>query len=210
MRTLLVGFGARGKSGPLVTRRTDDHNDRICGCRRVESRVDARQHQIDAGACVANLRRALVATQPGLVVPATPPAGRFEQIMSVFQAGAHLLSERALSLDFAEDVRYGSRGARTRGWRSLSGSTSAISTASSPPGPSSPAGRSAPSSLGVRLLAKSGRVSAGPESVPLHHASADAVRADDTPCGPNAIRLRARGRAPVEPRPQSALEHVSG
>jgi predicted dehydrogenase len=62
------------------------------------------QHQIDAGACFTNLRRAPAATQPELVVLATPPAGRFEQIVSAFEPGAHRLSEKPLSLDFAEAV----------------------------------------------------------------------------------------------------------
>jgi predicted dehydrogenase len=55
--------------------------------------------------CFDSLALALRALTPDLVVLATPPMQRARDALAAFESGAHLLSEKPLTLDFDEGVR---------------------------------------------------------------------------------------------------------
>ena len=55
------------------------------------------------GICFADLDEALAVTQPDLALLATPPMNRYEA-MAVLDRGAHLLSEKPLTLDLDEGI----------------------------------------------------------------------------------------------------------
>jgi len=106
MRTLLVGIGARGK----IWARLLDGEPAVEAVGYVDvDPANLRWAQETYGAppaaCFADLGDALVELRPELVLLATPPMDRFAQAAQVFAAGAHLLSEKPLTLDFAEGVR---------------------------------------------------------------------------------------------------------
>ncbi len=106
MRTLLVGLGARGK---IWARLLDDEaTTETVGWVDVDpARFDWPQERYGAAAsaCFTDLEEALRAVRPELVLLATPPMDRYAQAVAVFAAGAHLLSEKPLTLDFDEGVR---------------------------------------------------------------------------------------------------------
>ena len=55
--------------------------------------------------CYNDMSQALKDLQPDFVVLATPPMDRYKHVMNVLESGAHLLSEKPLSLDFDEGIR---------------------------------------------------------------------------------------------------------
>ena len=106
MRTLLVGVGTRGKTWARLL-----HDEPLV---EVVGYVDPDAHALDwltahydvaADVFFPDLITGLDATQPDLVVLATPPMDRYEEAVAVFAHGAHLLSEKPLTLDFAEGIR---------------------------------------------------------------------------------------------------------
>lgn len=106
MRTLLVGVGARGKVWARIL--AEEPTTETVGYVDVsEANLIWAQERYGADPrhCFTRLEDALAALQPELVLLATPPMDRYEQAVKVFEAGAHLLSEKPLTLDFAEGVR---------------------------------------------------------------------------------------------------------
>lgn len=104
-RTLLVGLGARGR----VWARLLDEEPRTA----VAGYVDLSEANLAASgatygvrpdACFSDLAAALRAVRPDLVVLATPPMARYHDALTVFEHGAHLLSEKPLTLDFGEAI----------------------------------------------------------------------------------------------------------
>ena len=106
MRTLLVGVGARGR---IWTRLLHDEPTTKTVAYVDVNPENLRWVQDTYGAssdiCFGDLAAALEAVRPELVLLATPPMDRYEQALQVFDAGAHLLSEKPLTLDFDEGVR---------------------------------------------------------------------------------------------------------
>src|SRR6478672_1478179 len=106
MRTLLVGVGARGKIWARLL--NDEPSVQIAGY------VDLKQENLDwveatyqaaPNICFSDLKQALSDLRPELVLLATPPMDRYQEVSLVFENGAHLLSEKPLTLDFDEGVR---------------------------------------------------------------------------------------------------------
>jgi predicted dehydrogenase len=102
IRTLLVGIGTRGKHWTRLVHEEPltapvgyvDPDERALAW----ARDTYGAHPDD---CYETLDQALQATQPELVVLATPPMGHVEEARAVFAAGADLLAEKPLTLDFA-------------------------------------------------------------------------------------------------------------
>ena len=106
LRTLLVGLGARGRVWARLL--NEDPRTRVVGY--VDLSEENLTHIRDkygapAAACYQELGPALGAVQPELVVLATPPMGRCRDALTVFDHGAHLLSEKPLALDLTEAIR---------------------------------------------------------------------------------------------------------
>ena len=106
MRTLLVGLGARGRIWTRLLH--DEPTTETVGYVEVnaENFAWAQEHYgASPEMCFTELATALETVRPELVLLATPPMDRLEQSLAVFEAGAHLLSEKPLTLDFDEGVR---------------------------------------------------------------------------------------------------------
>lgn len=106
LRTLLVGLGARGRVWARLL--NDEPRVVVAGyVDRVEERLAAihEAYRTPAPACFADLKEALRAVRPELVVLATPPMDRTRDAVMVLEHGAHLLSEKPLALDLGEAVR---------------------------------------------------------------------------------------------------------
>ena len=106
VRTVLVGLGARGKKWARVLQ-DEEQCDVVGFVDLSEENLEWVRTTYETGPekCYQNMEQALDETKPTLVVLATPPMDRFRQVMSVFEHGSHLLSEKPLSLDFDEGVR---------------------------------------------------------------------------------------------------------
>ena len=105
IRTLIVGVGTRGRHwvrlvheepGTLPVGYVDP---KLGGLAWVQQRYDEPSDR-----CFAGLSEALAATEPDLVVLATPPMGHLEEAREIFAAGCDLLAEKPLTLDFAETL----------------------------------------------------------------------------------------------------------
>ena len=106
LRTLLVGLGARG--GVWARLLNDEPRTEVVGYVDLSEENLTRirdQYGAPSAACFQDVRTALRALRPELVVLATPPMGRCRDALAVFEHGAHLLSEKPLALDLAEAVR---------------------------------------------------------------------------------------------------------
>ena len=105
LQTLIVGVGTRGKHWVRLV--YEEPNtvpvgfvDPLPECLAwVQDEYDAPPDQ-----CFSNMTDALAATNPDLVVLATPPMGHLEEAREIFAAGCHLLAEKPLSIEFAETV----------------------------------------------------------------------------------------------------------
>ena len=105
LQTLIVGVGTRGKHWVRLV--YEEPNtvpvgfvDPLPECLAwVQDEYDAPPDQ-----CFSNMTDALAATNPDLVVLATPPMGHLEEAHEIFAAGCHLLAEKPLSIEFAETV----------------------------------------------------------------------------------------------------------
>jgi len=106
MRILLVGVGARGKiwsrllhDEPLVETvgYVDLNPDHLAWAQE--------RHGADPDRCYNEMQPALRELQPELVLLATPPIDRYREAVAVFEGGAHLLSEKPLTLDFQDGLR---------------------------------------------------------------------------------------------------------
>ncbi len=105
-RTLLVGVGARGKIWTRLLQ--DEPLTEIVGyVDLLDENLEWAQERYDAAPdyCYKDLKIALRDLQPDFVLLATPPMDRYEEVIAVFEHGAHLLSEKPLTLDFDEGVR---------------------------------------------------------------------------------------------------------
>ena len=106
LRTLLVGVGARGKVWARLLR--EEPLTETVGYVDLDAEnLRWAQQRFDAAdsTCFDNLADALRLLKPDLVVLATPPMQRARDALAVFDSGAHLLSEKPLTLDFDEGVR---------------------------------------------------------------------------------------------------------
>jgi predicted dehydrogenase len=106
LRTVLVGLGARGRVWARLLHEeprvdvvgyVDASEARLAGMReKYAGAADAWFTALDA---------ALDACRPDLVVLATPPMGRLQDVLTVFAHGGHVLAEKPLALDLGEAVR---------------------------------------------------------------------------------------------------------
>lgn len=106
LRTLLVGVGARGKVWARLLQ--EEPLTEVVGyVDRLDSNLAWVQDRYAAprSACFSDMSQALRSVSPDLVVLATPPMDRYRDALMVFESGAHLLSEKPLTLDFDEGVR---------------------------------------------------------------------------------------------------------
>jgi predicted dehydrogenase len=106
LRTLLVGVGARGKIWSRLL--ADEPLTETVGYVDIDPgnlAWAADRFGATPEMCFATLEAALEAARPDLVLLATPPMDRFGETAQVFDAGAHLLSEKPLTLDFDEGIR---------------------------------------------------------------------------------------------------------
>ncbi len=106
VRTLLVGVGARGKTWARLLH--DEPLARVVGYVDVlDANLEWARAHVGAApeACFAGLDDALRALAPDVVVLATPPMDRAREAAAIFASGAHLLSEKPLTMDLAEAVR---------------------------------------------------------------------------------------------------------
>jgi len=106
LRTVLAGIGARGKvwarllhEEPLV--------EPVGYVDLLETNLTwvQERYAVRRSACFSDLSEALRSLRPDLVLLATPPMDRFRDALAVFESGAHLLSEKPLTLDFDEALR---------------------------------------------------------------------------------------------------------
>ena len=106
VRTVLVGLGARGKKWARVLH-DEEQCETVGYVDLAESNLEWAQSMYEAQpeSCYEDMEQALKELKPDFVVLATPPMDRFREVMKVFEHGAHLLSEKPLSLDFDEGVR---------------------------------------------------------------------------------------------------------
>jgi predicted dehydrogenase len=105
-RTLVVGLGARGKIWTRILH--DEPNANVVGyVDLLDSNIEWVQENYGASKdmCFTDLKEALKSVQPEFVLLATPPLSRYGEVLTIFEAGAHLLSEKPLTLDFEEGIR---------------------------------------------------------------------------------------------------------
>jgi predicted dehydrogenase len=103
---LLVGVGARGKIWSRLLH--DEPLVEVVGYVDLLSENLAwaqERYDVSADMCYQDLTQALRERQPEFVLLATPPMDRYREVVTVFEHGAHLLSEKPLTLDFDEGVR---------------------------------------------------------------------------------------------------------
>jgi predicted dehydrogenase len=106
MRVLLIGVGARGKIWARLL--NDEPLVDVVGYVDVldeNLRWAQERFQAPGSICYRDMHDGLRDQRPDLVVLATPPMGRYREALTVFDYGAHLLSEKPLTLDFDEGVR---------------------------------------------------------------------------------------------------------
>ncbi|HXX36980.1 MAG TPA: Gfo/Idh/MocA family oxidoreductase [bacterium] len=106
VRTVLVGVGARGKVWARLLH--DEPRTELVGyVDPVPANLEWVQTRFGAtpAVCFAQMPEALRALTPDFVVLATPPMDRYREVLAVFEGGAHLLSEKPLTLDLREAVR---------------------------------------------------------------------------------------------------------
>lgn len=106
LRTLLVGVGTRGKTWARLLR--DEPLTETVGYVDPDPAAAtwlAERYDVPPAQVYSALAPALAATRPDLVLLATPPMDRYGEVIAVFEAGAHVLSEKPLTLDFAEGIR---------------------------------------------------------------------------------------------------------
>ena len=105
LRTLIVGVGARGRHWVRLVQEEPlavpvGYVDPIpAGLRWVQERYDEPPDR-----CFSGMTEALAATQPDLVVLATPPMGHLEEAREIFAAGCDLLAEKPLTMEFHETL----------------------------------------------------------------------------------------------------------
>ncbi len=106
LRTLLAGVGARGKVWARLLRE-EPLTETVGYVDLLEANLEWARERCGAAAnvCFTELAQALRILKPDLVVLATPPMDRYAEVLAVFESGAHLLSEKPLTLDFDEGVR---------------------------------------------------------------------------------------------------------
>ena len=105
-RTLMVGLGARGKKWARIMH--EEQKSQTVGYVDLDdNNLEWAQtmYEADPKICYNDMGQALKELQPDFVVLATPPMDRYENVVKVFESGAHLLSEKPLSLDFEEGIR---------------------------------------------------------------------------------------------------------
>ncbi len=106
LRTLLVGVGTRGKTWARLLH--DEPLTEIVGYVDPDPAAAtwlAERYGVPGGQVYSALAPAIAATRPDLVLLATPPMDRYGEVIAAFEAGAHVLSEKPLTLDFAEGIR---------------------------------------------------------------------------------------------------------
>jgi predicted dehydrogenase len=104
IRTLVVGLGARGQIWSRLLH--EEPLTEIVGYVDIDpARLAVVQERWPAEhICFSDLNHALAATQPDLVVLATPPMDRYGEAVAALEHGSHVLSEKPLSLDLDEGV----------------------------------------------------------------------------------------------------------
>lgn len=106
VRTLLVGVGARGKIWTRLLA-AEPLTEVVGYVDLLEDNLQWAQDNYGASRniCYTDMNQALKDLKPDLVLLATPPMERYREVVTVFEHGAHLLSEKPLTLDFDEGVR---------------------------------------------------------------------------------------------------------
>ena len=210
-RTLMVGLGTRGKKWARILH--EETKSQTVGYVDIDdANLEWAQTMYEAKpeTCYNDMNQALKDLQPDFVVLATPPMDRYKHVMNVLESGAHLLSEKPLSLDFDEGIRMVKAAEDAK--LGFAVGLNFRFQHSSPQGPrdsSQPKDWRAPFRR-VLLLAQPRRLRALPEQVPADHASAHALRAGHPPHRLNPLRLRLRSGARYLPLLQPTLEHVPG
>lgn len=106
MRTLLVGLGARGKKWARILQEepsvetigyVDILDDNLEWAKSFDSAAEKSSY--------SSMEKALSELEPEFVVLVTPPVDRYKDVMTIFEHGSHLLSEKPLSLDLDEGLR---------------------------------------------------------------------------------------------------------
>ncbi|MBM3926441.1 MAG: Gfo/Idh/MocA family oxidoreductase [SAR202 cluster bacterium] len=105
-RVLLVGVGARGKKWARILH--DEPQARTVGYVDIADenlQWSQSMYEADPKVCYKDMEKALKDLKPDMVVLVTPPTDRYRQVMSIFEHGSHLLSEKPLSLDLREGIK---------------------------------------------------------------------------------------------------------
>lgn len=105
-RVLLVGVGARGKIWSRLL--NEEPSVEVVGyVDLLDENLTWAQERYDAppDMCYRDMSQALRDRRPELVLLATPPMDRYREVVTIFEHGAHLLSEKPLALNFDEGVR---------------------------------------------------------------------------------------------------------
>lgn len=105
IRVLIVGVGTRGRHWVRLVQEEPrtvpvgyvDPNP--VGLEWVQERYDESPDR-----CFAGMPEALAATEPDLVVLATPPMGHLEEAREIFASGCDLLAEKPLTMEFGETL----------------------------------------------------------------------------------------------------------
>ena len=105
MRTLLVGLGARGKKWARIlkeepTVETVGYVDILDDNLEWAKVFDP----VAKKSAYHSMEKALSELQPEFVVLVTPPIDRYKDVITIFEHGSHLLSEKPLSLDLDEGL----------------------------------------------------------------------------------------------------------
>lgn len=105
IRTLVAGVGTRGKHWVRLVHE-ESLTEPVAYVDIDSASLEWLQDHYDAPPdhCFGDLGEAVDATKPDLVILATPPTGHLTEARLVRDAGAHLLAEKPLTLDFAESL----------------------------------------------------------------------------------------------------------
>ena len=106
VRILQVGVGARGKKGSRIL--NEEPFSEIVGY--VDLNTDNLEwvkdtYNADSNMCYTDMETALKELKPELVLLVTPPMDRYREVLTIFDHGAHILSEKPLSIDFEEGMK---------------------------------------------------------------------------------------------------------
>ena len=105
IRTLLVGLGNRGRKWARILDE-EPLAETVGYVDIADAALEEVQstYKVQPKICYKDMALAIKELEPDLVVLATPPDDRYREVLSIFESGCHLLSEKPLGVDFDEGL----------------------------------------------------------------------------------------------------------